>query len=829
MKKLCILFCLLFLGLSGCGSSGEEPSGESSSGIVALELESEAEGRISTKGEIDWYEYTAVEAGRTLKVYFQESDVTDSFMAFSITAYDVLDDGTLRPIIGWVASEDSVVMDDIVLNIPIEGRRRIRFAVREYMDDDFSDRLPYKLEIMYEGLADSRDNSTFVNATEVGVGTDADLCAADSIDEVGMLNVHTFTITDAGVYRVSAAYDGTPSVNLGMQLFDAEGNRLHQFSGARPNDSYYFFLTYLEAGQYYLSTYDQGRDDVDGGMGYHVCVAPVDAPEANANDSMDNPETLDVPVGDTGYLLDAALSYMEDEDWYLINIPDDTDTSSYNLRIELEPTDNAVLDALDSQHLKCRVRVLDAAGTVLYDYETAVGATATPVEIGRGQGNAHYVVVTPIFDHLMEEIPYQAVLKVLEVSDPNEQEGCITLSTGVEYTGKIIKVGDTDQYCITPGIDTGAKILEVYFETDEGGSEVDYVVSVDYGQTHQVLRDKYKNATTRGEDALELRSSYFLNSDNINEDGTVMLTVKDDQNNSGDNCEYHLRVNVVSVQTALPAGIDLSGVGGDTPEFFSETEEFAIADNSVTIVEYNSVNNPEFNVNTSDLVVDAGLVDGGSWTSPWLAGYVDYDGDRDLFELNLDNLINTLAEDASYYFDIQVQFYAPASSIDFFWALFRDGDHDGADGPNGQLLERTLFVNEELGASYEYDYLETRQYRENSEGIIAAWADMDFDNAVNGGVVNSTVPEPGTDQQFWIGDGWRGSKFYFSIQDFNRIGLDTEWDPDGGENNEGAMVQIPNPELDNDWGYPPPNGTGAPYFFQVSVTYHAGASYPATE
>jgi hypothetical protein len=207
-------------------------------------------------------------------------------------------------------------------------------------------------------------------------------------------------------------------------------------------------------------------------------------------------------------------------------------------------------------------------------------------------------------------------------------------------------------------------------------------------------------------------------------------------------------------------------------------------------------------------------VNTGSWTSgtnnnltyyqsPWIAGFVDYDGDRDLFELNFDDITEATGAPENWYFDIQVQIQAAASPVEYSWTLFRDAN------PNDVLVERTFWLNpDNENGDFEFD--------PDGEGIVASWAD----GTTESDSVKETIPGGG--DEFRIGHRWRdnsNSKFYFSINDFNYANLGVETSGDGE-----TLIPIPNQTPDNDWGNT--NSSVAPYRFQVTVTYHPDCSSP---
>ncbi|MCK7494529.1 MAG: hypothetical protein MZW92_27710 [Comamonadaceae bacterium] len=94
-------------------------------------------------------------------------------------------------------------------------------------------------------------------------------------------------------------------------------------------------------------------------------------------------------------------------------------------------------------------------------------------------------------------------------------------------------------------------------------------------------------------------------------------------------------------------------------------------------LELDSVNRKIFGVNTSLLAFSGsgvttelntpqtGLT---TLTFPWIAGYVDYQGDQDWFLMDFQPLDTS----TSWYYEIYVDFYAPAADTEYVWKFYPD-------------------------------------------------------------------------------------------------------------------------------------------------------------
>ena len=761
---------------------------------MAMQQDETITGEIAQVGEVDWYEFEAVEANRTLTVSCS-STYTDSPVDFMLTVYEKDANGNLVTVFGKSAPEDVYAAADLQINVGIQQPRHLYFAVRDFKDDESSDQVKYRIKVSYSD--ETTQNSSFADAIVLDAGTGQVCHTGETIFPIGDVDCYRFNIPTAGVYRIAAQFNVSQSmtmpVNLGLELYDESGQIVYTFKGQRPADNLYVILADLNSGAYYLVVDDQGRDN-QSQYDYSVCIEPVAADEVVGNDTQATAESR--TEGVDGYDLDGSLEYVQDEDWYVLPIPAGSGTAtSQNLRISLHSAFGTIPEALQGQTDpgSYRIEIRDADNTLMHAYDHPVTATAAyNVEIAAGQGQQHTIMVKPVFSQqMLMALPYQLRVHLVEVSDPGEENDPRTLNpNGETVTGKIYKLGDVDDYSITVDTASGPKVLELNFTTSQA-SEVTYNLHVMWGGKHHILKDI--NGT---EDGTQFKASYYL-PQTTGSGTTVQLQVCDDQNNDGADVTYTLNTGILNIPATVAATSAESAKAGSAIYFDEPGERADTGATDVTVIEYDNYNQPEFKANTTLLRVDA--LDGNNqWRSDWIKGFADYDGDRDIFELNFDDI--TASQDV-WYFDVQVRMFSMASDVEYSWALFRDRPP-----VNNVLLERT-FWEETDGQILQYD--------DNAEGVVALWGDADL----SAQDYDETIPT-GTDQ-FWLGHVWDGSKYYISIQDFNKVLLDRIWN-DALERYD----PVPNQTPDNDWGNTNSTQTVRPYYFQVTVTFHPGCSYP---
>jgi hypothetical protein len=800
MKNISLVL-LIVCFLAACGGGGNDS--ENNSNLRELELDQTTSDKIDENDEVHMY-HLYVDPGespRTLTVSL-EGTHRDSSVDFMLTVYDKDTDGNLRTIFGESAPEDVTAKADIHIDVAVNGPRHLYFGVRDFKGDDKHDVIMYRLKASFTD--ETAGNNTFQDAIELTLANGPVCYEDEAINDGADVDCFRFTVggdNPAGVYRISAQFDlaqnAVMPVNLDLELYDSKGQLVQSFKGPKPTDLLYVLLPYLDEGTHFLMVADQGRD-AESGAAYKLCIEPVSAEEVKVNDTSEsehiNIDDLMQTVNDNtvSVTVTGSLEYIQDVDWYEFDVTP-TDGQMKNIVINLAPgfENDQIPEALQKQAepAKYLITVLDEAFQVVYSYEHSVLAlNPNIVELGAGPGANNYITIKPVYkDQMLLALPYQFKLDLKNVSDEYESAESIELTPGNPATGKIFKIGDIDTYHMDIDAEDVPQILEVYFNSNDSQqeSDVNYVVDIQWGGNRRTLKEVPGIDSNR----LSLKSSYY-----ITQPGRVTFTVGDNQNNDGSNVEYTITADLLTVADSV----------SDADHYHSEINENGYDPNTaLTVIEYNTAIQPQHNVDTDLLRVGA-IGNGESWTSPWITGFADYDGDRDIFELNFDNAIPS-DPNAEYYFDIQIEMTADASPVEYAWALFRDRDPE-----RRVIVERTFWVTDPVTGepvSGEDGY----EFNDAGEGIVAAWADDDL----NLNPISSTIPGPG-DGDFWVGSRWRGSKFYLSVNDFNFTRLPAE----------GELPERLNPNPDNDWGSTNSSPAVAPYRFRATIRYHEGCPSP---
>ena len=755
MKRI-YFFIPVLLSLFSCSGSNGSSAGDAA--VSELSLGRSLSGTISSEGEVNWYHFRAVEANNVLQIRCT-SETLRPDVDLLVTVFQEDEEGNKVRLYADHAPDGGISPADITLNIYIDQPKDIYVSVRDLMDDDYSDN-PYYLTLDFGSMADGNEN--FAQATPLTV--DGDSCPTDNIGYIGDIDCYSFTVAE-GIYDLKVDYTPFPDtqVQLSVDLYDGEGNLIE--SQSRSDALNYHLIHYLSAGEYYVHIDDYGRDDFDNASTYEICVESVESAEGNENDSAANATVVNASEYDQDYAISGSLDYSEDKDWYRISVP--AESSGFrvlNLRFSAET------------NYQYQVNIADPDLTTLMSHVYRGGASEYQTQIKIEDGDCYLMIQPQDGQIISESAPYSATIRLLNVVDnaevdPNDNDAIDTADLlvptsdpGSATTGKIGYRGDVDWYYINISPHAQPQVLEVFLEAPI--SQVEYALSV----IGEQLEEKMYNSHAETE-ATKLETSILVSAND--EAAVYSFKVGDFQDDDGDDASYTIRVDLKDIPTSLPPVAAGTPPDGSGVEYYSEASE---TDATTVTLEYNSVTSKAFGVNTglldfTNADVQENVPESGQTTVsfPWIAGYIDYQGDQDWFQLDFDPL------DASgdWYYEIQVDFYAPASHVEYVWKFYPDRND------NQVLADR----------SSGYD------------GFIASAGDLNTDEQA----VDVSTPTDG-EEQFWVGDSWQGPS-YFSISDFNYLE-----DQDGNEN----------PEPDDDWG----GYDEAPYYYRLTLIYHPGASHP---
>jgi hypothetical protein len=774
MKKLYLLFPVLLLLFVSC--SGSDSSNNEEAGMTELTLGKSVSGAISTVGEVDWYHYRANEANSILQVKCSSNTYRPD-VDLLVTVYEEIGDnskasnGNKVRLYADHAPEDSELPADIKMYLYLDAPKDLYFSVRDLMDDDASDS-PYFLSVDLESK-EGEGNDNFAQAIPLVVD-DADSCQTDSIGHVGDVDCFRFEAQADGVYEIKVdfvPYQGGTDVRLCVDVYDSDGILVASLARGQGNE--YCLLPCLTAGEYFVLIDENGRDDFDNASTYEICVNSIVADEVRENDTSDEATSIGFA---SPMVISGALEYWGDKDWYEFPLSGGAGFKVVNIAFTVEDMD------FDYQ-----INVEDAAHNLLLSHRHHGGPSVYQTQIKAGEGD-HYLMIEPAEgETITESASYSVSIEVTDVDDADDIADIgNSPATAVELTTDtppdptnptyIAYRGDEDWYKITvpPATPTEAQVLEVFLDTS-GPSSVEYYLSMILGGN--VVKKTFD--TNGGDGATHLKMSVLV--PESTQPLTYYFRVCDYQGDDGDSdVPYVIYANyreLIATKSDLPydALRDLP----DT-KYYSEVGE--IDETTSITLQQSSVQETEYKVNTSLfnfhgpnppawITMNADTPAAGQTTIefPWIAGYVDYQGDKDFFQIDLSPLSGT---DTAWYYDMKVEMHvgAPGSDVEYVWEFYRDSNQD-------QIL---------VG-------------RPSSASCIFA---SNGDTPATSPNPTALAPFDISDgfQGFWVGDGWASHSplFYVSIGDFDYV----------------------NDPPDDDWGY------DVPYYFRLTLVYHSGESQP---
>jgi hypothetical protein len=734
---------------------------------------------ISTQGEVDIYRLRANDVGRYLLIHADETQ-SGSNVDLLVTVFEDVN-GQRSRIFGTHKPNGATLSADLDLWVYIDTPKDLIVEVRDFMDNDANDEIPYRLTYTFQDSAGG--NHDFSNAQSITIGAGTPL--RDVIEETGEVDCFTFSPSSNGVYVLNVDHQkagGDSTVELAVTLYDQNGNKL-----LRVMDPDHTILAYLEAdsGPYNVSVEDSDSMDGDASSPYDISVDPVDVAEAQDNDTQDTPTVIaadGLGVYTAAGAIDYAVSsvgprHAGDADWYRFTVG--TVNGNYH-PLQLNIDNGATVEGTAA----LRVTVYDAAmeAVTYYDFTAGGPAYQNQIRVLTGQ---YFISVEPASAaNLVQHTTYQVQVSEVAVNDPTEGTDGNTADdagdpgrdlTAESQTGFISYMSDVDWYGID--VNTGsANILSV--DLTSAQSIVDYQVSIWLGD--QMLK---RVTDLDGSDGTHLKTAIMIPAGTPGQDLTYTVKVADAQNNEGSGVSYTVSADVTPVAGAPDPVAQTTG----TLYYYSEDVQEA-GETADVELEIFSTLQPHFKTNTGWLdfrnnpeVTRTVVGENTEMTFPWISGYIDYQGDRDFFQLDFDKL-DPAGTETSWYYDVEIQLVVPtASPIEHVWKLYHDS---------------------------------------NSNGII-----MDDPTSPDGykACAGDTTPQepyaaidmvtPTGDETFWIGSQWgAGAKFYIGMSDFDYRRL-----PGTGDSPE---TDLDNPEPDSDWGY------DAPYYFRLRLVYHPGQATP---
>ncbi len=787
MKKLIYIIIMMML-LSSCRTGEPDVTDDSSEGELLFNRT--ITGSISEEGEVDIYHIRVNEANAILSVSV-EGDTVHPEVDFLVTAYQN-EVGENNRVMSDHALEEAYQPADVNMNLYIDRPKDIYIAVRDLMDDEADPEQRYHLTV--STAASSEENNSFASATTLVVN-DSNSNIIERIDYIGDKDCYSFTVSQEGVYAVFMDFDpfiGGTRVRPSAQLFGPDGELIDTAVNIPGNG--FTFLTHMipSANPYHIVVEDTGNDDSDQSSLYSITVNSVTADEVFENDISTEATTM-IDSGRYRYSVNAAIDYSSssesenhtgDNDWYTIPV-NNINVSGIKV-IDVTMTDH---DAL--QDVTYRISLMDGAGAVLFTHDYTGGINPYRCQLKAGEGDHYLLVKTADNMRLQESAAYGIDVEVTGVIDPfetgngnNTESNATDITSGNPVEATIAYRGDVDWYRIQVPTNV-PNVLEVFLDSAVSMTDYDVQINLNNNLMKRVYDINGSDASTR------LETSIFIDA---NSQGLTdyYIKVADCQGDDGDSVPYNLAVNVIPVPS--DAGV-APAPGNEYRYYFSEVEERAMNAARSTDLELEiwTTEQPAFKADTSFLnfrandltalhIARTANPDGTVTISfPWIAGFMDYQGDRDFFKMDL-NTLDPANPDTLWYYDVEIRIATRSSTdVEYNWKFYRD--HNG----NGIIMDNP-------GAD---------------DGYKACNGDM----TLTSDQIDITTPA-GT-EEFYVGDRWttvnpRDYTVYIGISDFDYINLP----------NSNADDPVSNPIPDNDWGY------DAPYYYKVTLTYHPGVSYP---
>ena len=806
--------CLMIAAtISACGSSGD--GGEENQDALT--------GSISRVGDVDWFEHQVTSSNEVVEISVT-SNVLRSDVELLATAYEKDEDGNLVRLYAEHAGVNSATAANLNLNLLIKEPKTIYLSVRD-LKDDAADGFDYKVSFNVSNTVD--DTSSFEDALSLNQS-----CQEDVIGAPGDIDAFSYTVSERGVYSFLTDFQKTAESNvfLGINLYKEDGTLVESLAEPSSKGTLYSMVHFLEPGTYYAMLAHDGRNGIrfDPASPYSLCANQLESDELAANDTKEDAEDIQVTI--EGTIIEGALDYNKDEDWYELALPAKGDGDFQVLEINFDAG-----SALG--YYQYEITVVDANGNAVMTHIQNSESNAYNSQLKVEADNApYYLVITPLGDQVytssnadddsyVSSAPYTASVSAIEVDDAGDvvsndsQQSATELVSGADWTmAKIAYRTDNDWYSISVENNGKPQILEVYLETEDSvnGGAVEYSLAIVGSQVVRTLEDM-----VGADGPTVLKSSIMVAANTADTESVYFFRVRDFQDDDSDSQSgYRIKARSFDIPSDFlttvdqPAGavyhdekaeladdsalneiaLKVEDVNNTWVNEQGETEEIInferkyITDPS-TLVFDGADKNPAFvRVDSED-----GLT--STFTSPWIGGYIDYQGDQDWFKLNLQALEATayqlddegnpvldeddnpvfVDQDSNWYYDLKVEMLSAGSSVEYVWKLYYDTSKNGY----GSVTDFSSTTGDGVAASN----------GDTSKEIEAV-------NLVTGG----------SSGEFWRNEQLKGT-YYLKVAEYNLI------------NSAKDYIQYD----DYDWSY------DEPYYVRLTLTYHSGESRYVSE
>ncbi len=783
--------------LAGCGS--ESGSVGEGADTVTLKSGENSIGRISNVGEVDWYKYSPLTSNEVISINVR-SNVLRADIELLASAYIVNEQGEKIRLYADHASENSVTRANLDLNFLVKDNSDIYLSVRD-LRDDAADNFEYIVSIDVSQAED--ESSSFTDALSLN-----DQCQSDEISALGDTDSFVLNVTEPSVVQFTTDFQkksGSP-VDLRIKLYKEDGSLIELLSKPTGGGTLYPMVHFLTQGRYFVLVEDAGRNNFDSYSPFTVCAKSVSSDEVGGNDTIDQAQNVSLSNGES--VITGSLDYNQDTDWYQLDLPNKTQGDFQVLNVTFDSSDALA-------YYQYEVSVVDSAGVTIMTHIHNSASQAYNSQLKVEGDGPYYLKITPVGQQVyaqsndsldsgsnpeyVSSAAYEARVSAIEVDDIQEvaqgndsQLTATELVSGSDWTlGKIAYRTDNDWYKITVH-NSDYQILEVFLESenDSSGGAVEYSLAVIGSEVERTLED-----LVGSDGPTHLKTSILVEPNTDIGSSVYFIRVRDFQDDDSDaQSGYRIKARTFNVpntfvtQHGQPSGALYWDEKIEQANLSAETKISLEAEATLFDRQFSSdIETLVFDgAKANPLFVKTHEIEGTTFTSPWIGGYVDYQGDQDWLKLNLAPLspkaqtdeagvvllddngdVLYEAQDEKWYYDLKVEMQSAGSTVEYIWKMHYDRTDN-------------QIVNDSISKT--------------GDGVFASNGDTDTQ-------VNALDLVSGGDGSFWRNNKLAGA-YYLKVSDYNVTDSQKKY----------AQYQ------DYDWGY------DQPYYVRLTLVYHTGLS-----